>query len=278
MVNTNSNIYENRQLILAERSAVLYKNSKAFKGNSRERSTYLNFIEKLKPSLTPFQMSYLVGLILSDASIDTNHSAKTSRLKIQQLSTRKEWLAYIRKIFLEYSGNDEPFTEIKRNNSTMSEYQTLKCTTIYNAVVDLFYTTKRKSIKPALEEWINPVTLAAWVCGDGGTSGNSIQLHSEGFTRDENQLLVEMLERRLGLKSRVTVHSTRHHSRISIAASSFDDFTLLVGPYIHKNFYYRIPIGRVEGSRFGSMTIEKRNALVGSKHEDLDFLIYNVEP
>jgi hypothetical protein len=139
----------------------------------------------------------------------------------------------------------------------------------------------RKTVTTELEQWINPVSLAGWLCGDGGTlntaqqGGKGICLHSQGFTEEENKALVGMLGKKLGLKAYVKTHSTRGYTNVTISGESYDKFVELVGPYVHPKFFHRIPIGRTEGSRFGTMTEAKRVELLGSKLADLDTLIVN---
>jgi len=281
LVQNNENPY---QKVLNIRQDYLNINANAFKGNSKSRTNYLNQLESLKPNLTPFQMSYLVGLILSDASMDFNDNQQTARIKLQQGVDHLEWVKFINKVFLEYSPSNNQFSNPSKSRSNMISWSSLKCKTFYDATKSLLYCNNKKTILPALEKWINPISMSAWICGDGSTlntnkqGGKGICLHSQGFSDEENQKLVEMINKKLNFNARTKKKLNEKNSFIVISGKSYDSLVTTVGPYIHPDFFHRIPEGRLEKSRFGFVTETLRQEILGKELKNLENLICNYEP
>lgn len=277
-INTSS--YQKRKCLLQIRKDFLTTKSTVFLGQSLERRKYLQQLETLQPNLSTFQMSYLVGLVASDASVECQHSKQIARIKIQQSVKHLAWLQWVRdEIFQEYSPNDSPLVNPSIDRKDTVEWQTFTCSTFYKAIVPLFYPNNVKTITPEIEEWINPVSVAAWFCGDGSSRDKKekpdkgLILHTECFTETECNLLIKMLERKLGFQT-----SQTFKGELSISGKSYDRFVELVGPYIHPDFFKRVPEGRSPKSRFGTITVEKRAAFLGSKLVDMNFLIHDYKP
>lgn len=270
---TSSNTGSNRQEILGVRKEFLLADPEAFKGNKKGRTLYLKKLEELKPNLTPFQKEYLIGLILSDATVEFNHVEKTARVKMQQSKEHIGWLENVKRIFLEYMANDKPLSPPSKNRANMLEIQTLKCKVFYNFLQPIFYQNQeRKSIlHNQIAHYIGPVCVAAWYCGDGSKAdytanqGKGVTFHSQGFTQAENETLAEILKSNLGFKCHAKQDGLQYGQwRLDVSGESYEFFITKVGPYIDETFYYRVPSGRLDGSRFGDMTVTKRDNILGS--------------
>lgn len=276
------NVNINREKILEIRMGFLTENPKAFAGNTKERLDYLKKLECLKPELTPLQAQYLVGLNLGDLSVDIDHSKKTARFKIQQSVAHVEWLEHIREIFLEYMPSDLPISSPSAKRPTIREIQSLKCKTLYNFLVPLFYPNKgtRKGVYGSIENYISPVSVAALFCGDGSkadhtdNSGKGITFHTQGFTKSENELLAGFIRDKVGMSAQAKEDGLQHGQwRIDISGTSFEIFCEKVGPWVYKTFHKRVPSGRAPNPnkepRFGYMTQDKRDSLLGVSLKNL---------
>jgi hypothetical protein len=263
---------ESRRRILEIRHAYLSTNADAFKGNRRERKDYLAQLAQIKPGFTKFQAEYLVGLNLSDSTVDMDHGKKQARLKIQQKVKRVEWVKHFKEIFLEYIANDREPAAPSESRQHMVELVTFKCNMFYNFFYPLFYANSdRKSVTTQVVDLITPVSVAAWLCGDGSRAdhtknkGKGITFHSQGFTLSENVLLASALQDNLGIAAKAKLDNPdKDQWRIDVSGKSYETFCEKVGPWIHPDFHVRVPVGRVEGSGFGYMTEEKRLSLLGS--------------
>lgn len=275
--------YNQRNQILSLRNTYLQNNPDAFKGNSKERKEYLEKLEQIKPELTKFQKEYIIGLNLSDANIEINRNAKTARIKIQQSIKNVTWLEHVREILLEYMPSDKPFKSPSSTRSDMVEFQTLKCKVFYNILEPIFYSTgtPKKTINNNLiGPYIGPVSTAAWFCGDGSKAdftankGKGLTFHCQGFTKAEIDCLANNLSNNLGLSCSSKLDDPKKSQyRLDVSGTSYETFVEKVGPYIHSNFHYRVPEGRVPGSPNGYITKELRASLLGRDLTNLQTLV-----
>ena len=282
-MNTSSNT--TREELLRIRAEFLLHKPDAFAGNHNERRHYLEKLEKIKPDLTNFQKKYLIGLILGDATVELDYDKKTARVKMQQTKEHEGWMKTVKQIFLEYMPNDKPFSPPSKNRINMLEMQTLKCKVFYDFLEPIFYRSKnRKSIfKDQITRYIDCVCVAAWFCGDGSKSdhsknnGKGLALHSQGFTQEENHILADSLKSNLDFNCDVISERTRDKDkdkwRLEVRGPSYEKFVTDVGPYIDETFHPRVPLGRVDGSRYGDMTATKRASFLGSKMNSIDELV-----
>lgn len=276
---------QQRNLILSIRNGILTSNPRAFQGNTRARKEYLQQLTQIKPELTQFQKEYLVGLNLGDLTVKASARPKTARFSLQQSAYHEPWMYHVKDIFMEYMPNDESIGTIS-TRSEMRETQSLKCEALYEFLVPLFYPDAEehpereshpKRVLPGIVDYITPVSVAAWFCGDGGHTSNrefrGMTFNSQAFTAEENELLAAALRDKLGLQAEAARDTKNHnHTRINVKGPSFDSFVEQVAPYIHKTFDYRLPAGRFENSRHGYMTEALRNSLLGSSINTLDQL------
>lgn len=270
-----------RTILLEERLNILTSNPQAFKGNTRSRTNYIEKIKEYKPSgLTLFQKETGVGLLLSDASLDSNFNAKTARLKIQQSKNHIYWLSNLAGVtFEEYTPSFTPIHPVGKNRPNMIEYDTLKCPDFYNFFRKLFYpgypNDTQKSPTSQIIDYITPLSLAIWFCGDGSRAdwtkneGKGISFHSQAFSFDTNNFLANVITNKLNLKASVKLDDPiKNQFRIDLSGESFDYFIETVGPYIDPNFFDRVPTPRIEGSRFGYMTSKELKKFLGTIYTD----------
>jgi hypothetical protein len=239
--------------------------------------------------LLPFQAEAAVGLVLSDATIDVASSGL--RIKIQQSAKHSELIKHLKfDLFKEYSGNDDA---IKPSGRDMYNFTSLSCdqfTDVSHAFcktdsisdsLTAGLKTKRfpkainfKKIKP----YLTPVALAYWFCGDGGTTepkGKRISLATNGFAKEDVEFLAQTLcEFGLIAEARSDKPAKAQY-RIDILGKSFENFIIKVGPFIHPSMVYKLPIGRVEHSRFGFMTETVKQTYVSVHFLNDDWIYYS---
>ena len=266
-----------RQEVLEKRSSYLSVNPEAFKGNTNERNEYIKFLSDNNYTLSDYQISLCLGLLLSDSSFDVNFNNKATRLKTQQKTGHKEWLVSCKKCLLEFTASDKGLGQTAQSRD-MIELDTLKCPYFFE-LLQYFHSKDAinsknlgvKGIMPSIKPWINPVTVANWFCGDGGKAdftqnqGKGITFNTQGFTEDECQILCDALRENLGIEATVKKDRPSTKYRIDTAGSSYDRFIEVVGPYIDPCFKSKLPTPRIRPSRWGYMTSELFEAYVSSK-------------
>lgn len=261
-------LFKNRQEAINKRQEYLEKNPMCFKGNTIQRRDYVAALEGIE--LTAYQFDLVVGMLLSDASVDFN--ATGCRIKMQQSYEHRSWLESTRFDLVEYTASNSLYNT-KRSNSDMYESDTLTCNA-FDQVIDLFYENKStpKIIKPEIQPYITEVSVANWFCGDGGKRSHdtdkAIEFNTQGFKQTECEYLAEILTQNLQIDAESVRDSHLKRGEkyiVRVKNSSYDTFIEKVGPYIHPCFIKRLPPPRSYKSRFGFMTPDLFSEIIGSK-------------
>lgn len=104
---------------------------------------------------------------------------------------------------------------------------------------DLFYIKGVKTIPHNIIEYLSAISLATWICDDGSFhSKGYLVLCTDGFTKDEVELLCSALIEKWSLKCRCERKGT--HYRIVIAKSTMDIVRSLCKDHIHPSMLYKI--------------------------------------
>lgn len=261
--------FNNRREAIAARNDILAKNKDALRGNNKIRTNYVEALKSIK--FTYYQYSLVLGMLLSDASIDFEGDPDTHRLKIQQSEDHVDWLQTVRNDLIEYTG-ERALVSVRKKRSNMYELDTLKCSA-FDDVIRLLYENGKKVIKPEVKPRINEVVVANWFCGDGSRRSSDrdkgIMFHTQGFTKEGCEILAEALRDNLGFSATAEEDThdrwTEPKYTVVISGDSYDSFITKVGPYIHSCFKTKLPAGRSDKSRFGDMNQELFDQLVSSK-------------
>lgn len=108
----------------------------------------------------------------------------------------------------------------------------------------LFFTDRVKSILSNLIDYLTPVSLAYWFMDDGGRQdyvGYGLQLHTQGFTNVEVEILCNILRTKFNLD--VWMKRNKGKPIIAISGHSYDKFFNLVNAFIVKSMRRKFPKG-----------------------------------
>jgi hypothetical protein len=103
-----------------------------------------------------------------------------------------------------------------------------------------------KIIPLNIEYHLDPVVLAYWISDDGQLIKNGeITLCTDNYSLDEINLLIKTLINKYNIKC--TIHykkskTNRIYYIIYIYISSLDYIKLIIIPYIHKSFLYKLHV------------------------------------
>lgn len=147
---------------------------------------------------TFLQHSVLIGLLLGDGTLSTNLENGQSNLKIEQAATSKgiEYVNFLYKVFQPWVGTP-PKIRYKNQKPHSIWFRTFRMKEL-EFYREQFYRIdvngqRRKQIPKLIHKWINPISLVIWYMDDGGKHKYAYYLHTQGFTRSENQCLQEAL-------------------------------------------------------------------------------------
>lgn len=230
------------------------------RGNTKELTAY----KKILPQeLTPVQFQWAVGMVLSDATLQYNNNTRSCRIKMQQVDYHFPFLAVSCGILAPWVL--EGISDQKKNKvgSMMQEMQTMRHEA-FLAIADLFQDPSvpkkkeacvKKVIRPEIGQYLTPICLAAWFIGDGGRQdysntnpGEGLQFHTQGFSKEDVNLLVSLLHEKYGWKVSSEPDGLNKKGEemflINLDKSNFASFMEQVSPYIPEYFDFKLPIPR----------------------------------
>lgn len=195
------------------------------------------------PNLTITLKEILIGLLLGDGWL--KKQKVNARFRLEQGDIHKElfFLVLFYKIFYDFCQSPPRLRE-KLDKRTNKIYYTWHFSTksysmfteieIYN----LFYKHKIKIIPVNTIDLIGPVSLAMWIMCDGWKHNKGGTLATNAFSKDENQLLIDALNRKFALDYRLI--QDHNYSSIHIPYSQMANLKTIVLPYMHKSFLYKM--------------------------------------
>jgi len=206
--------------------------------------------ENIKKNKMQKIYNLLTGCILGDAHIKSIKGGGKSYITFEQTINHKDYVTRIYEILSQsglglkeikyYTRND------KRHNSVNNSiYFRTEATDLLNPLADLFLSSDgKKIIKAEIENYLDPVAIAYWICDDGQlVKRGGITLCTDSYTLEEVELLIRILKNKYNLKC--TIHtkkglSGKEYHRIYIGKKSLYDIKPLLIPHMHKSFLYKL--------------------------------------
>ena len=276
-----------RETLLKQKEEDLAQNIKCYHGNTKKREDYVNMLDSKDGGISKLQKETMLGIVLSDASVDYGASnASTARLKMQQNKNKNSaWLGVIYEVLKEYTVSNKTLNSVSANRPNMVEFDSVSCRSIADFVGSMFRIekkVKRISNRTLIKRYLGPVAVASWICGDGTkgdhgkNQGKQLEFSTQGFTKTDNDFLVSVLRKRFQINADVQFDYTgadgRDRYRIRVSGPSFDRLLRQIAPYIPAGMSSRVPNGRSPNSRFGTLTDAELKRLLGSKLNNIDAL------
>jgi hypothetical protein len=213
--------------------------------NSNKLTEYKNSLFKL----TTVQLEAVIGLMLGDASLQSQNGGKTYRIKFEWGDRNKAYAFHVHQLF------DEWVLSEPHQKSRLSPkgklvinwgFQTFSHEA-FNPIANLFLVNQRKSINENLiNDHLTPRGLAYWFMDDGGkldynknSKNKSIVLNTQSFT----SLEVENLSKQLSIKFNLLceVRSNKGKKVIVISNNSYQTLYNLIDPYLVNEMRYKLP-------------------------------------
>ena len=213
-------------------------------------------------SISAIQWEASIGLILGDASLQTQNGGKTYRLKFEWGNKQKFYVDHVFDLFDEWViSKPHKKTRIspKGNEIINWGFQTISHKA-FNPLADLFLLAlgsclsdsrgrehKTKTVPDLLvKNHLTPRGLTYWFCDDGGrldynknSKNQSIVLNTQSFTDREVINMSQELGEKFALNCEV--RSNKGKKVIVIKSDSYPDFLKLVDPYIIPQMKYKLP-------------------------------------
>lgn len=207
--------------------------------------------KSLLTDLSTLQLEAAIGLMLGDASLQTQNKGKTYRLKFEWSDKNKPYLDHVHKIFNEWIiSNPHKKERVNFNGNKVTTWglQTISHGA-FNILSELFLIkeTQKKGISNNLiTNSLTEVGLAYWFMDDGGkldynlnSKNLSVVLNTQSFTDNEVETMAIELGNKFSLKC-----STRFNKGkkiIVIDSSSYSVFYGLIEAYVIPEMKYKLP-------------------------------------
>lgn len=225
-------------------------NIKVFLQNAGPNSTLLKEYKKSLVYLNEIQREASIGLMLGDASLQTQNGGKTYRLKFEWGEKSKPYLDHVYGLFDEWViSPPHKKTRVNINNKQVINwgFQTLSHEA-FNFLSVLFLENKKKSVKSFLiRDHLTPRGLAFWFMDDGGkldynknSKNQSVVLNTQSFTDSEVFNMAKELSEKFDLQC--DIRSNKGKKVIVISSVSFSKFYELVAPFIIPEMRYKLPL------------------------------------
>jgi hypothetical protein len=195
------------------------------------------------------QLEASIGLMLGDASLQTQNKGKTYRLKFEWSNKHKSYLDHVSILFDEWilsPPHNKTRLSPKENTIINWGLQTISHKA-FNVLADLFITDNVKRIKPNLiKDNLTGRGLAYWFMDDGGkldynknSKNKSIVLNTQSFLDSEVAMMAQELTDKFNLNC--SLRNNKNKKVIVIDASSYLKFRELVDPHIITDMLYKLP-------------------------------------
>jgi len=197
-------------------------------------------------NLNECQEQVALGSLLGDASLSRNQPrshklARTNtRLKFVHGHKQYEYIKWKLEQFQCFSLQKQPHINkiggfAKKPTSSVST----QTSSIFNRLQDITNTNGKKTVTRQWLDKIGPIAMAIWFCDDGSLNristqkgiSNYVTLHTQGFSKNENDLIRMWLVERWGINSSVLPVKNGLFI-ISISKEGSDKFLDIISEYV----------------------------------------------
>ena len=197
------------------------------------------------------QKEAIIGLMLGDASLQSQNKGKTYRIKFEWGDKNKAYVLHVFNLFDEWllsQPHKKERLSPKGNLIINWGFQTFSHKA-FNYLAELFLLDKggKKGISENLvQDHLTPKGLAYWFMDDGGkldynknSKNRSVVLNTHSFTDLEVENLCDQLSNKFELLCEV--RSNKNKKIIVIKDTSYSRFYSLINPYLLEEMKYKLP-------------------------------------
>ena len=197
------------------------------------------------------QKEAIIGLMLGDASLQSQNKGKTYRIKFEWGDKNKAYVLHVFNLFEEWvlsQPHKKERLSPKGNLIINWGFQTFSHNA-FNYLGDLFLLNKggKKGISENLVlDHLTPRGLAYWFMDDGGkldynknSKNRSVVLNTHSFTDLDVEKMCDQISNKFDLLCEV--RSNKNKKIIVIKDTSYPRFYQLINPYLLEEMKYKLP-------------------------------------
>jgi len=201
-------------------------------------------------NLTSIQWEASIGLMLGDASLQTQNKGKTYRMKFEWGDKNKDYLEHVYSLFDEWVlSTPHKKSKVNINNNIVVNwgFQTISHSA-FIPLGNLFLFNKHKGVRENLiNDFLTERGLAYWFMDDGGkldynknSKNKGLVLNTHSFSKEEVDKMSIELSNKFNLKTSVRLNKNKNI--IVIDSNSYNKFIDLTYSYIIPSMRYKLPI------------------------------------
>jgi len=215
--------------IYTDKGYVLAKNLKI--GDILYKSSYkLDYIQK----------QLVLGSCLGDAYLPESSGHANSRFTVSHKKEHKQYTLLKQKLLKEL--NPVAHEKISGYGTKMKGFTTC-CHPELSILSKLTNKNQKKKVNRKWLDSLDIIGLAFWYMDDGSTNGGQAYFHTQGFSYNEQKLLIKKLSQ-FGIKANIRDCSRNNRKKmynIAITQNNIDSFFYLIAQYIPKVMQYKLP-------------------------------------
>ena len=246
-------------LHINRRSVAVYLDSdKLFKNELIFSSTALSKEQLSKWMISPKVLEIITGELLGDGYIKYNPQNTpqiNGRLEFTFSAKNLQYLNYLKYEALAFICNDSkptpwPNPKFRYKELTPTQYWfSSKCLPFISKLHSIWYKEINgryiKVLPLNIENILTPIGLAHWIMGDGYFTNGIVKICTDNFTQKEVLKLIEVLDKKLGIKSTINKRINPNGNivwRIRISKLSMEKLIKLVASYFIPEMLYKLGI------------------------------------
>lgn len=222
------------------------KDLRNMRDGHHHRSKYWQDYRKSLPELPSILMEIAIAMVLSDAAIA--RTSKDAHMKIEQGYKQKEFVYHLFDLFKVYCFAVSPQEYIAKSGVRAGKVKSYWFKTLshfsFTKIWNMFYVDGVKRIQSGLVlKYIGRIGLRYWIMSDGSLQNDkkSMILHTQCFTKEENEMLSSELNEKFGLHSKVIPHKVKYWV-ILIPSRDSTKLHSLISEHIIPYFEYKLPV------------------------------------
>jgi hypothetical protein len=211
-------------------------------------SSYWQTYKQTLPKLPKHLQEIAFGMILGDAGV--THVSKHASMKFEQGYKQKDFVFTLFDLFQSYCFMERPSVRYTTQGNIKSYWFKTFSFPCFTELYNLFYKSVegqgvRKTIpKGLLTRFLTPTSLTYWIMCDGSlqNDGQSLVLHTQSYTLEENRYLSHELNALYQLHTRVIAHKTKYWV-VFIPSQDSKRINKYISKEMLACFRYKIPSG-----------------------------------
>ena len=229
------------------------------------KTTFIRFLNALNKNKEDYKIEYrkkltfplylhqvLIGLLLSDGSLEKSSDTSTPRLNVIFSNLHISYLMHLYNLFEPYTDSDISIYEVKNkkvnNDYTQVRFKTVSLPSLlyYYNIFYQYDDNKKNNIKivPSnIIDLMSPVVLAHLIMGDGNLKlpDKIIRIYTNSFTKKEVELLAKAIYIKLDIKTKVVLDRNNQYI-MTINRSQLDKIKNILLPHMHISMLYKLGI------------------------------------